>query len=44
VGRNLPAEEAAMSDGRISRIGATEAQSIGEVMLRAGESEIVGMG
>jgi xanthine dehydrogenase YagR molybdenum-binding subunit len=41
---NLPPGEAAMSDGRISRIGGSEAQPIGEVMQRGGESEIVGMG
>jgi xanthine dehydrogenase YagR molybdenum-binding subunit len=41
---NLPPEEAAMSDGRISRIGASEAQSISAVMQRAGESEVAGTG
>jgi xanthine dehydrogenase YagR molybdenum-binding subunit len=41
---NLPHGEAMMSDGRVGRIGATEAQPIGEVMRRAGESEIVGTG
>jgi xanthine dehydrogenase YagR molybdenum-binding subunit len=41
---NLPPEEAMMSDGRVGRIGATEAQPIGEVMRRAGESAIVGTG
>ncbi|UCI05173.1 xanthine dehydrogenase family protein molybdopterin-binding subunit [Mesorhizobium sp. B1-1-8] len=41
---NLPPDEATMLDGRIGRIGATETQSVGEVMQRAGETEIAGLG
>jgi xanthine dehydrogenase YagR molybdenum-binding subunit len=41
---NLPPEETMMSDGRVGRIGGTEAQLIGEVMRLAGETEIVGVG
>jgi xanthine dehydrogenase YagR molybdenum-binding subunit len=41
---NLSPAEVTMAEGRIGRVGAAESFSIADVMERAAESEIVGMG